>query len=91
MDVSEIENLEFKDTSIGILQNFTQTIQAIAELPGLNGAIDNKALAVFVKSLFTTIGIPGVINLDKVSDEQMEGEGGEGNSFFGGGDAFDTA
>ena len=90
MDVSEIENLEFKDTSIGILQNFTQTIQAIAELPGLHGAIDNKALAVFVKSLFTTIGIPGVINLDKVSDEQMEGEGGEGNSFFGGGDAFDT-
>lgn len=86
MDISEIENLEFKDTSLGILQNFSNTMQSVSQLPGFQNAIDNKALAVFIKEVFDTIGVSGIIDINKVTNDSSQGDEETADSDFFGGD-----
>ena len=82
IDISEVENLEFQDAAVSIIRNISDTVMGIATIPGAEKSINLKHFLTEIGNKFTTIGLVGIINSEKISDES-QGDG-ESDDFFGG-------
>lgn len=92
--VSEIENLELQDSSVGVIRNMCDTITSLVCIPGAEKTINVKNFFRFVDKKFKALDMPGVIIPDNApessggGDEVDLGGGDMGGGGFSGGDDF---
>ena len=93
--ISEIENLELQDSSIGVIGNMCDTLTSLTGLPNSEGTIDLRNFFRFVDSKFRALDMPGVILPNNAPTNSAGEEGGDsvdlgggGGGGFSGGDDF---